>query len=93
MSLVFEELKLAVSQVHCVKAYKQDLDPCSPFSFSNFSGHVDAGKSTLMGRLLLELGSLSDRQHSQNERASQKIGMGSFAYAWALDSSEEERER
>lgn len=56
-------------------------------------GHVDAGKSTLMGRMLLELGSLSQREYSTNERASQKIGKGSFAYAWALDSSEEERER
>ncbi|KAJ1040674.1 hypothetical protein NDA11_000192 [Ustilago hordei] len=56
-------------------------------------GHVDAGKSTLMGRMLLELGSLSQREYSSNERASQKIGKGSFAYAWALDSSEEERER
>ncbi|SPO36641.1 related to translation elongation factor HBS1 protein [Pseudozyma flocculosa] len=56
-------------------------------------GHVDAGKSTLMGRMLLELGTLSDREYSANERASKKIGKGSFAYAWALDSSEEERER
>lgn len=56
-------------------------------------GHVDAGKSTLMGRMLLELGSLSQREYSSNERASQKIGKGSFAYAWALDSSDEERER
>lgn len=46
-----------------------------------------------MGRMLLELGSLSQREYSSNERASQKIGKGSFAYAWALDSSEEERER
>lgn len=43
--------------------------------------------------MLLELGSLSQREYSSNERASQKIGKGSFAYAWALDSSEEERER
>ncbi|PWN47979.1 hypothetical protein IE53DRAFT_219641 [Violaceomyces palustris] len=56
-------------------------------------GHVDAGKSTLMGRILHELGTLSDREHTANERASQKIGKSSFAYAWALDSSEEERAR
>ena len=56
-------------------------------------GHVDAGKSTLMGKILHELGSLSDKEHSSNERASAKMGKGSFAYAWALDSSQEERER
>jgi len=56
-------------------------------------GHVDAGKSTLMGKILHELGSLSDKEHTNNERASAKIGKGSFAYAWALDSSQEERER
>ncbi|CAO1630087.1 unnamed protein product [Parajaminaea phylloscopi] len=56
-------------------------------------GHVDAGKSTLMGRVLHDVGSLSDREHSSHERASAKIGKGSFAYAWALDASEEERER
>lgn len=56
-------------------------------------GHVDAGKSTLMGRVLHEVGMLSDREHNSNERASAKLGKGSFAYAWALDASEEERER
>lgn len=56
-------------------------------------GHVDAGKSTLMGRMLLEFGEMSNREHQQNQRASAKLGKSSFAYAWALDSSEEERER
>ena len=48
---------------------------------------MDAGKSTLMGRMLLAFGEMSDREHQQNERASAKLGKGSFAYAWALDSS------
>lgn len=56
-------------------------------------GHVDSGKSTLMGRMLHELGELSDRAHEKNVRGSAKMGKGSFAYAWALDSSEEERAR
>ncbi|PWN39216.1 hypothetical protein IE81DRAFT_350372 [Ceraceosorus guamensis] len=56
-------------------------------------GHVDAGKSTLMGRLLHELGSLTDKAYQANARASSKAGKGSFAYAWTLDSSEEERSR
>jgi elongation factor 1 alpha-like protein len=56
-------------------------------------GHVDAGKSTLMGKLLHELGELSDKEVATNQRQSQKIGKGSFAYAWAFDSTKEERER
>jgi elongation factor 1 alpha-like protein len=56
-------------------------------------GHVDAGKSTLMGRILHDTGMLSDREHNTNARASARLGKGSFAYAWALDASEEERER
>ena len=57
------------------------------------TGHVDAGKSTLMGRLLHELGVLSDRALAANQRQAQKMGKGSFAYAWALDGTDEERER
>ena len=56
-------------------------------------GHVDSGKSTLMGRILHELGDMGDREHEKNVRGSAKMGKGSFAYAWALDSSEEERAR
>jgi elongation factor 1 alpha-like protein len=56
-------------------------------------GHVDAGKSTLMGRLLYELGVLSEKEKSTNERGSAKMGKSSFQYAWALDGTVEERER
>lgn len=54
---------------------------------------MDAGKSTLMGRMLAELGELSERAVSANQRQSEKIGKGSFAHAWALDARPEERER
>lgn len=56
-------------------------------------GHVDAGKSTLMGRLLLETGSLSPKTVSKFERESAKAGKSSFWLAWALDATKEERER
>lgn len=45
-------------------------------------GHVDAGKSTLMGRLLYELGLIDERKRIANERASDKAGKGSFKWAW-----------
>lgn len=57
------------------------------------AGHVDAGKSTLMGRVLHELGETSDKEIFNYQRQSEKIGKGSFAYAWTFDAMEEERER
>ena len=56
-------------------------------------GHVDAGKSTLMGRLLYELGKMDEKKRIANERASSKIGKSSFSWAWEFDGTNEERER
>ncbi|KAJ7067973.1 P-loop containing nucleoside triphosphate hydrolase protein [Mycena amicta] len=56
-------------------------------------GHVDAGKSTLMGRLLYELGEMDERTRTANERNSTKVGKSSFSWAWGLDGTTEERER
>ncbi|CAK9784499.1 unnamed protein product [Cutaneotrichosporon oleaginosum] len=56
-------------------------------------GHVDAGKSTLMGRLLYDLGEMSEKEKTANERGAQKIGKSSFAFAWGLDALGDERDR
>jgi len=56
-------------------------------------GHVDAGKSTLMGHVLYQLGQVSSKQMHKYKQESQKIGKSSFAYAWVLDETEEERNR
>ena len=56
-------------------------------------GHVDAGKSTLTGHLLVLLGEVNDKTIKRYQRDSEKIGKGSFAYAWVLDETEEERNR
>ncbi|KAI8907731.1 HBS1-like protein [Powellomyces hirtus] len=56
-------------------------------------GHVDAGKSTLMGHLLYLLGEVSDRSMKKFERDAEKMKKGSFAYAWVLDETDEERSR
>ncbi|KAF5461517.1 hypothetical protein F2P56_017610 [Juglans regia] len=56
-------------------------------------GHVDSGKSTLSGRLLHLLGRISQKEMHKNEKEAKLQGKGSFAYAWALDESTEERER
>ncbi|CDW55372.1 HBS1 protein like [Trichuris trichiura] len=56
-------------------------------------GHVDAGKSTLMGHLLYILGNVEQKTMHKYKQESQRLGKSSFAYAWVLDESSEERER
>ncbi|RMZ83191.1 hypothetical protein DV738_g1421, partial [Chaetothyriales sp. CBS 135597] len=56
-------------------------------------GHVDAGKSTLMGRLLFDLGAVDQRTIDMYKKEAESMGKGSFAFAWVLDEGTEERER
>ncbi|PSC70924.1 HBS1 isoform X1 isoform B [Micractinium conductrix] len=56
-------------------------------------GHVDAGKSTLMGRTLYELGLISDKVVHKTQHEAAATGKGSFAWAWMLDERPEERAR
>ncbi|MCP9260365.1 hypothetical protein DINM_003724 [Dirofilaria immitis] len=56
-------------------------------------GHVDAGKSTLMGHLLYQLGGIDERTMHKYKQESAKTGKASFAYAWILDDTQEERQR
>ena len=50
-----------------------------------FIGHVDHGKSTLVGRVLLEQGIISEKDLKEEA--------GSFKFAWVMDRLKEERER
>uniref|UniRef100_A0A6N2NKD4 Tr-type G domain-containing protein n=1 Tax=Salix viminalis TaxID=40686 RepID=A0A6N2NKD4_SALVM len=56
-------------------------------------GHVDSGKSTLSGRLLHLSGRITQKEMHKYKKEAKLQGKGSFAYAWALDESPEERER
>ncbi|KAL8782750.1 MAG: hypothetical protein Q9213_005128 [Squamulea squamosa] len=56
-------------------------------------GHVDAGKSTLMGRLLYDLQVVDQRTVDRYRKEAEKIGKSSFALAWVLDQGTEERSR
>uniref|UniRef100_A0A1D1ZDB6 HBS1-like protein n=1 Tax=Anthurium amnicola TaxID=1678845 RepID=A0A1D1ZDB6_9ARAE len=56
-------------------------------------GHVDSGKSTLSGRLLHQMGRISQKEMHKYEKEAKEKGKGSFAFAWAMDESAEERER
>lgn len=58
-------------------------------------GHVDHGKSTMVGHLLLLKGYISDRAIKEHEAEAQKYGMriDEVKFAWVLDRLKEERER
>jgi elongation factor 1 alpha-like protein len=56
-------------------------------------GHVDAGKSTLMGRLLYDLKVVDQRTIDRYRKEAESMGKSSFALAWVLDQGSEERSR
>lgn len=58
-----------------------------------FIGHVDHGKSTLVGRLLYELGEISEQIMNKHREEAEKLGKGTFEFAWVMDSLSDERER
>jgi len=58
-----------------------------------FAGHVDHGKSTLVGRLFYELGLISEQEMKRLERHAHALGKESFKYAFFTDKSLEERRK
>src|SRR4030066_546915 len=56
-------------------------------------GHVDHGKSTTTGHLLYKAGAIDERTIKAFEEEAEKMGKGTFKYAWVLDNLKEERER
>ena len=56
-------------------------------------GHVDSGKSTLMGHLLFKMGRVDKQEMHRVEKLSEQYGKSSFKFAYLLDQEEEERKR
>jgi elongation factor 1-alpha len=56
-------------------------------------GHVDHGKSTLVGRLLYETGSVPEHVIEQHKEEAEEKGKGGFEFAYVMDNLAEERER
>ena len=57
------------------------------------AGHVDAGKSTLLGRLLYDSGAIRDDQLRKMKDLAKELKRETFEFAFAMDKLKEERER
>merc|ERR1711976_1010806 len=53
-------------------------------------GHVDSGKSTTTGRLIFELGGLPERELEKLKQEAERLGKGSFAFAFYMDQAQVE---
>ncbi|KAL6172503.1 hypothetical protein ACJQWK_01664 [Exserohilum turcicum] len=91
--------KLSVTDEPRVKS--KNLNVVDEFEKSNTKrlanfvvlGHVDHGKSTLMGRLLYDLKVIDQRSIDKLRKEAETIGKSSFALAWVMDETSEERSR
>lgn len=58
-----------------------------------FIGHVDHGKSTTVGRVLLEVGAIDKYVIEKFRKEAEEKGKATFEFAWVMDNLKEERER
>ena len=58
-----------------------------------FVGHVDHGKSTTVGRLLLDSGHIEEHVIEKFEKEAAERGKAGFGFAYVMDGLKEERER
>jgi elongation factor 1-alpha len=56
-------------------------------------GHIDNGKSTLMGHVLVATGAVSDREVRDMEKTAKDLDRESFKFAYFMDRLQEERKR
>ena len=58
-----------------------------------FVGHVDAGKSTIVGQLMFQSGAVSEQEMKKLREEAEKHGKVGFEFAYVMDKIKEERER
>ena len=58
-----------------------------------FIGHVDHGKSTTVGRLLVDTGHIEQYVIDKYKKEAEQKGKATFEFAWVMDNLKEERER
>ena len=56
-------------------------------------GHVDHGKSTMVGRMLFETGTITQQDVDKLKKEAAALGKATFEFAYVLDSTREERTR
>ena len=56
-------------------------------------GHIDHGKSTMMGAMLIKTGAISDREARELEKLAKEYDRESWSYAYVFDRLKEERQR
>ena len=56
-------------------------------------GHIDHGKSTMMGHMLILAGAVSEREARELEKLAKELDRESWSYAFVFDRLKEERER
>jgi peptide chain release factor subunit 3 len=68
-----------------------DIDETKTPASLVFIGHVDAGKSTISGQIVLQMGLVDDRTIQQFKEEAIKKGRDSWWLAYVMDNSEEEK--
>lgn len=58
-----------------------------------FIGHVDAGKSTTVGRILFDSGVIDEQTMRKLKEKAESLGKGGFEFAFVMDGLKEEQER
>lgn len=56
-----------------------------------FIGHVDAGKSTICGQMMFQMGAVDERQIEAYKIEAKKQGRDSWWLAYCMDNSDEEK--
>ena len=79
--------RISEKQVQSFMQYQRDNYPGGHI-YMSIVGHVDSGKSTLVGHLL----SVIMEKNEMSKKSSHR-GLGNTPLAWILDSNEEERQR
>ncbi|HLA47355.1 MAG TPA: translation elongation factor EF-1 subunit alpha [Thermoplasmata archaeon] len=67
--------------------------PAKPHLNLVFIGHVDHGKSTTVGRVLYDTGSIDAHELENLKKLAEQLGKATFEFAFVMDQVKEERER